>query len=625
MEMTVVVLGHVDHGKSTLVGRLLYDTGQVQADRVDFACRRSAEQGRSLEFAFLLDGLAEEQEQGITIDFTQTRLRLNDRDFVIADAPGHREFLKNMLSGASRAEAAIVVIDASEGVREQSRRHGYLLSLLGVRQIAVVVNKMDIANWSETVFKSIRQEYAEFLHSQGMEAMQYIPVAAYTGDNLIKPSENLAWYQGPTVCEQFLAFQPVRETQEALRFIVQDVYRFGPQRLVAGRIETGHLTEGQEVVVWPTVEKTKVTRIECWPRLETRSASQGECVALELADPLFVERGMMLAEPAHPPISSRCFHARVVWLGRKELVSGQRYKLKLGCQETGAWFERFDRVIDIGNLQDTSLAGVPAGFVGEGILMTDQPILFDVFSAIPATGRFVLVDGYQIAGGGIVLASIAGERQDFARFTHDKQAAATTMPVLFAEPSRISRLERQERNRHHSFVVWLTGLSGAGKSTLARGVEKRLFDAGVQTYVLDGDNVRNGLNRDLSFSAGGRRENIRRVGEVAKLFVDAGFVVITAFISPYANDRDRVSELLEPGDFAEVFVKCSLAACEQRDVKGLYAKARQGIVRQFTGIDDVYEEPEKPELVIDTEQSSVEECVEQLYKYVIANCRLADK
>lgn len=624
MEMTVVVLGHVDHGKSTLIGRLLYDTGQVQADRVNFACQRSAEQGRSLEYAFLLDGLAEEQEQGITIDFTQTRLRFDDRDFVIADAPGHREFLKNMLSGASQAEAAIVVIDATEGVREQSRRHGYLLSLLGVTQIAVVVNKMDLMDWSKPVFQSIQQEYEEFLQGQGMQAMQYIPIAAYTGDNLIQASENLAWYQGPTVREQFLAFQSARKAQEALRFLVQDVYRFGSQRLLAGRIEAGCLTQGQDVVVWPTAEKTKIQRIDCWPRLETLSANQGECVAVELADPLFAERGMMLSGAVQPPAISRYFRARVVWLGRKELAVGQRYKLKLGCQEVGAWFERFDRVIDIGNLQDASLAGVPAGFVGEGLLMTDQSIMFDEFSAIPATGRFVLVDGYQIAGGGIVLAAAAGERQKFTRFSHEQPTTETT-PVLFNESNYISLQERRERNRHHSFVIWLTGLSGAGKSTLARGLEEKLFRAGVQTYVLDGDNIRGGLNQDLSFSAGGRRENIRRVGEVAKLFVDAGFVVITAFISPYANDRDRVRELLLPEEFVEVFVNCSLTACEQRDVKGLYAKARQGIVRQFTGIDDIYETPKQPELVIDTEHYSVESCVEQLYQYVIANGRLTDK
>lgn len=614
-EMTIVVLGHVDHGKSTLVGRLLYDTGQVQADRVDFARRRSQEQGRDLEFAFLLDGLAEEQEQGITIEFTQTRMQIEDRTFVIADAPGHREFLKNMLSGASRAEAALLVIDATEGVQEQSRRHGYLLALLGIKQLAVVVNKMDLVDWSELVFSEIRTEYEEFLALSGLQDVCFIPAAAYTGDNLLRRSSQLNWYEGPTVLEQFLAFQPEMDQGEVLRLMVQDVYRFSSRRMLVGRINSGCMAVGQEVMLWPTLEQTRIKHIECWPKPETITAGQGQCVAVELSDPLFAERGTLLTGLSAPPISSRGFQARVVWLGRTPLAVGQRYKLKIGFQEIGARFERFDRVIDIGNLQEAGLRHVPAGFVGEGLLVADQPVVFDLFCSIPETGRFVLIDGGQIAGGGIVLATADPVAwQVAAGFSRDR--TDRTQNLLFPENSRIGKVERRQKNKCHSLVMWLTGLSGAGKSTLARGLEERLFREGLPVYVLDGDNIRGGLNKDLDFSAAGRRENIRRVGETAKLFVDAGLIVITAFISPYEADRGRVRALLGQDEFVEVYVRCSLTECEKRDTKGLYAQARQGIVRQFTGVDDIYEEPQQPDIVIDTERFSVEECVEQLYQFL---------
>lgn len=616
-EMTVVVLGHVDHGKSTLVGRLLYDTGQVQSDRIEFARRRSAEQGRELEFAFLLDGLAEEQEQGITIDFTQIQFRTDDRDFVIADAPGHREFLKNMLSGSSQAEAAFLLIDATEGIQEQSRRHAYLLSLLGITQVAIVVNKMDLVDWSESVFQSICQEYKLIFDEIAMNGMAFIPASAYLGDNIAKRSANLSWYDGPTVMEQFGFFQPISVKNDILRFSVQDVYRFGQSRLLAGRIDFGQMAVGQEVIVWPTGEKTVIKKIDCWPKTEVMEAGQGDCIGLELSDALFVERGMILTELSHKPNISRCFKARVVWLGRSPLMLGQRYKLRVGFQETGAYVERFDRVIDIGNLRDVNIDHVPAGFVGEGTIVVDQPLVYDCFSKFPETGRFVLIDGYQIAGGGIILMPQENDTQVFNGFSHEVQNRPDKS--LFPELGNITRRERCVKNKHDSLTVWLTGLSGAGKSTLARQLEKRFFEAALQTYVLDGDNIRGGLNKDLDFSASGRSENIRRIGEVSKLFVDAGFVTITAFISPYQKDRRQVRALFDTDDFVEVFVKCSLAVCESRDIKGLYAKARQGFISQFTGVDDVYEEPEQAEIVVDTEQFTVDECVEQIISYLKAH------
>ena len=334
-ELTIVFLGHVDHGKSTLIGRLLYDTQQITTDKIEFAAARSQEQGRGLEFAYLLDGLEEEQEQGITIDFTQTGFSTSTRNFILADAPGHREFLKNMMCGASRADAAILVIDATEGVQEQSRRHGYLLTLIGVTQLAVVINKMDLVGWNQTVYEKIRQEYEMFLAALGFSAQTYIPAAAYTGDQVAARSPHMLWYGGKTVLEQLEAFTTEEKVKLVLRIPVQDVYRSGQRRLLAGRIESGSVALGDSIVLWPTRETTRVKAIERWPKVNAGQAVQGENVAIELSDSLFAERGMVIANPEYPPQISRSFFARIFWLGRQPLLPQHRYKLKLGFQETG--------------------------------------------------------------------------------------------------------------------------------------------------------------------------------------------------------------------------------------------------------------------------------------------------
>ncbi|WP_165866096.1 adenylyl-sulfate kinase [Lucifera butyrica] len=606
--MTVVFLGHVDHGKSTLIGRLLYDTGQVPADRVDFARARSAEQGRNLEFAYLLDGLEEEQEQGITIDFTQTGFTTSGRRFILADAPGHREFLKNMLSGASRAEAAVLVIDAAEGVQEQSRRHGYLLTLLGVKQLAVVVNKMDLVGWDERIFRSIAQEYQAFLASIGFAAQNVIPAAAHTGDNIAVRSARIKWYQGPTLLEQLERFQPAARKEFPLRMPVQDIYRSGKRRLLAGRVETGALTAGQTITIWPTREQTTVKSVERWPETGVTQILTGQNAALEFTDPLFAERGMVITSPDSSPSVSRAFYARVVWLGRQPLVPGQRYKLKVGFQETAAWMESLNRVIDTGSLREVPPECVPAGFIAEGLIMTDQPVIFDVFDENPAMGRFVLVDGYQITGGGVI--TMPAEKYQTGDFWQERSK------LLYPTQGPVTKEDRRGRNQHHSLVLWLTGLSGAGKSTIAHNLEEHLFRDGYQVYVLDGDNVRLGLNQDLGFSANDRKENIRRVAEVARLFVDAGVIVLVAFISPYSEDRTLARNLFTAGEFVEIYVKCPLLVCETRDPKGLYQKARHKELYQFTGLDDAYQEPEHPDIVLETDKLTVEECVEKVISQI---------
>lgn len=608
-ELTVVFLGHVDHGKSTLIGRLLYDTKQVTSDKIEFATARSQEQGRLLEFAYLLDGLEEEQEQGITIDFTQTRFATAKRQFILADAPGHREFLKNMMCGASRADAAILLIDATEGVQEQSRRHGYLLTLLGIKQLAVVVNKMDLVGWEQNVFQKIKADYEEFLASIGFSAQAYIPAAAFTGDNVAVKSRQLLWYPGKTVLEQLEAFRIKENTGIPLRIPVQDVYRFGQRRLLAGRLEGGLIALGDEIILWPTHEVTTVKAIERWPEANVHQAIQGENVALELSDPLFAERGMIIAKSEHPPLVSRSFTARIFWLGRQPLVPQQRYKLKIGFQETGVWIEQLTKVLDIGKLCEVATDTLPAGFVSEAILTSDQPLVFDTFHDNAELGRFVLIEEYQIVGGGIITAALTNKQT--GEFRHDRGT-----DNLFPTAGFVTKTERRRCNGHTSQVFWLTGLSGSGKTTLARKVEEQLFHKKYQVYVLDGDNVRSGLNGDLGFSSSDRKENIRRIAEVAKLFVDAGIIVLVALISPYAADRDLARSRFEDGEFTEVYVKCPLEICEARDSKGLYKKARNHQLQKFTGISDMYEPPTKAEIVVETDKMPVEMCVKLLLQHL---------
>lgn len=610
-ETTIVVVGHVDHGKSTLLGRLLHDTGQVPADRVDFARKRSEEQGRELEFAFLLDGLAEEQEQGVTIDFTLVRFRAGERSFVFADAPGHREFLRNMVSGASRADGALLVVDASEGVREQTRRHAALLGLLGVSRATVVVNKMDRVGWSEDVFRALDREGRGVLAAAGVETFASVPASASLGENVTSRPGRMAWYEGPTVLEALRSHGPaVSPEDERFRLAAQDVYRAGERRIVVGRVESGSVAAGQEVRLWPSGERSLVRTIESWPGPPPAEAGAGESVALELADPLFVERGMVLSDPSLSLASLRSFDARIVWLGRNPLNVRERYLLRLGHQETGAKVARFHRVVDPGGFAGSGPAtSLPPGFIGEATLVLDRPLLAETFRTCPALGRFVLVEGHRIVGGGIVsdLSPSVVEEEE-TRAVAELPAGATVPGV--------GKEDRRRRTGHHSFCAWLTGLPGAGKSTIARRVEERLMAAGVLAYVLDGDAVRTGLCGDLGFSRLDRSENVRRVAQAARILVDAGVVAVVALISPYRADRRKARELFGPDEFAEIFVRCPVEICERRDPKGLYRKARSGELPRFTGISDAYEEPEAPELVVDTSALDEEGAAEAVLAFL---------
>jgi bifunctional enzyme CysN/CysC len=602
--MRIVVVGHVDHGKSTLVGRLLNDTGSLPDGKVETLREVSHRRGMPFEWAFVMDALQAERDQGITIDTAQIRFRTPLRPYVIIDAPGHKEFLKNMITGAASAEAAVLVIDAAEGVREQSRRHGYLLRLLGLRQIAVAVNKMDLVGYDEGRFHAVEAEIREYLGSIGVVPTHVIPVAARDGVNLAQRSPETAWYHGPSLVDAldgFVAAPPADALP--LRLPVQDIYKFDQRRIIAGRVDAGRLKVGDRLVFAPSGKSARVASIESWGA-ETlpQEAGAGESVGITLDEQIFVERGQIATHAETPPGLSHRIAAHLFWLGHRPLTVGARYKLKLATAEHIVEVSRIRRVIDVEDLAGSEADQVDRNAVAEVELQARTRIAYDLHADNPRLGRFVLVEGYDIVGGGV----IAGG---------DQQEAAQRETVLTAVAHKIDERARTLANRHRGGVVWLTGLSGAGKSTLAIEAERQLFLRGWQVTVLDGDNLRLGLNSDLGFSPADRAENVRRAGEVAHLISQAGLVVLTAFISPYRTDRDRV-RAMGPDHFHEIHVSTGIEACEARDPKGLYRRARAGEIREFTGLDAPYEPPEAPELTLSTEGKSIEESVSDLLSYI---------
>jgi bifunctional enzyme CysN/CysC len=601
--LKIVFVGHVDHGKSTLIGRIFYDTNSFPDGKVEQIKKACDAEGMEFEYSFLLDALLEEQEQNITIDTTQIQFRTDKRNYVIIDAPGHKEFLKNMITGAASADAAILLIAANEGVQEQSRRHGYLLSLLGIKQVIVAVNKMDLVGWSREKFDALQAEYTAFLAQIGLEAKLFIPVSARNGDNVKVRSASTPWFTGPTILDALDRFEAPKSSVELpLRFPVQDVYRFDERRIIAGRIESGSLKVGDKLVFWPDNKTAAVKTIENWGGPLRESASAGESVGITLTEQIFVERGHVASHEERAPIETNRFKASLFWMGKKNLEIGPRYKLKLTTQEIDCEIVSIDRVIDASTLETISgpaRTHVARNDVAEITIRTRGALVFDNHDVNAITGRFVIVDDRDVAGGGIIFGGTYADRRSI-----------TSSNILWEEAD-ISPRQRTLRNGHKGAVVWLTGLSGSGKSTLSRAIERELFRRGMHTYVLDGDNIRYGLNSNLGFSPADREENIRRVAEVARIMGDAGTVAITAFISPYRADRRGAREIAKKAGipFVEVFVDAPLAVCEQRDPKNLYKKARAGEIKEFTGIDAPYEAPEQAEIVVHTDRESAAESI----------------
>jgi len=616
--LKIVIVGHVDHGKSTLIGRLLYETGSLPPGKVEELKAISARRRMAIEWSFVLDAFQAERDQAVTIDTTQIWFKTAERDYVIIDAPGHREFLKNMVSGAAAADAAILVVDAAEGVREQTRRHAYLLHLLGVRQVAVAVSKMDLVDYDEVRFTEVSREISHYLGEIGVVPTFIVPISGRDGDNIAEnkaaagqDGASMAWYEGPSLLESLERFQSVtRPIDQPLRFPVQDVYKFDQRRIIAGRIESGILRVGDRLLFSPSNRTARVKSIEVWSSdAECLEARAGQSVAITLDEQIFIERGEMVSHEALPPMLSTVFRATLFWLAQEPLEVDRTYKLKLGTREARVRVQSIERVIDTDTLAGHPGDRVERNGVGEVVMRCREILAIDEYRDLARTGRFALVDDYDTVAGGVI--SMEG-------YPDQRNAFGVKSENLTSVEHRVTAPHRTERNGHCGGVLWFTGLSGSGKSTLAMAVEQRLFNKGYHVYVLDGDNVRGGLNANLGFSPEDRAENIRRVGEVAGLFADSGVICISAFISPYRADRERARAAAKVG-FHEVFIKAGLDACERRDPKGLYRKARAGEIADFTGISAPYEPPSKAELVVDTEEADIEESVRQVVDYVERN------
>ncbi|PYL66497.1 MAG: adenylyl-sulfate kinase [Verrucomicrobia bacterium] len=617
MKLKIVFVGHVDHGKSTLIGRILHDTGSLPEGKVEEIKKACAAEGMGFEFAFLLDALLEEQKQNVTIDTTEIPFRTPRREYAIIDAPGHKEFLKNMITGASRADAAILVISADEGVREQSRRHAYLLSMLGIKHLIVVVNKMDLVDYSEKRFREIEQEYRKFLRELGLDARTFIPASAREGENVARTGMKMKWYGASSVLEALDLLEPQeRDVDLPLRFCVQDVYRFDGRRIIAGRIETGTLRAGDQLVFSPANKASMVATIERWNAQENGPAVAGDSIGITLSEQIFVERGYVASRENETPIEANRFHADLFWIVREPLRIGHLYSLRLATQDVKCEVVSIERVMDSSTLETKSdgREQLERNEIGRLTIQTRGPLVLDNHDRIPNLGRFVIIDDGQICGGGTIFGGVYTDR------------TVTKSKNIFWTEGKITANARAVRSGHRGAVVWLTGLSGAGKSTIAQSLERELFLRGMQTYVLDGDNIRHGLNSNLGFSPDDRVENIRRVSEVAKLMADAGTVIITAFISPYRMDRSRAREIALEGnaEFIEVFVEAPLEVCEARDPKNLYKKARAGQIREFTGIDAPYEAPEDPEIVVRTDQQTVDESVATILEQLLPRLRATE-
>lgn len=597
--LPIVVVGHVDHGKSTLVGRLLHDTDSLPNGKLEELRALARRRGTELEWSFVLDALQVERDQGITVDTTRLWFRSARRGYVIIDAPGHAEFLRNMVTGAASAEAAVLVVDATQGVSEQTRRHAYLLTLLSVTQVAVVVNKMDLLGHDRDRFEAVAGEVRRYLGEIGLVPSAVIPIAARHGDNVARRSAAMDWWDGPTLLDALDGFERrAAPVDQPLRLPIQDVYRQDDRRILVGRIESGRLRVGDTLRFAPGGQTARLVSIETWNSAPHISAGAGQSVALVLDREIFVERGAVASHVHDRPPEVNRLQVRLFWLDREPLVPGERLTLRLGTARHAVTVEAIERVIDVQDLRAGAADRVEPNGVAEVVLRARARIAADPFTAVPATGRGVLVRDHRVVGGAVVMAPLAADARNLT-------------PVA----SSVSAAERAAANGHRGGVYWFTGLSGAGKSTLAMAFQRHLFDRGYQVYVLDGDNLRQGLNRNLGFSPEDRSENIRRVAEVARLFADAGIIVLTAFISPYRADRASAREIIGE-DFREVYVKASLDTCAARDPKGLYARARAGEIPEFTGVTAPYEEPESPDLVLDTERLAVEAAVALLYEDV---------
>ncbi|KSB87915.1 adenylyltransferase [Caulobacter vibrioides] len=583
-----ITCGSVDDGKSTLIGRLLYDSKMIFEDQMaalEADSKRVGTQGGAIDFALLVDGLAAEREQGITIDVAYRFFSTDKRKFIVADTPGHEQYTRNMVTGASTADAAVILIDARKGVLTQTRRHSYLVSLLGIRNVVLAVNKMDLVDWDQATFDAIVADYRAFAEKIGLTVFTPIPISGLGGDNIAVKSEHTPWFDGPILMDWLESVEVEDSLQaQAFRMPVQWVNRPNLDfRGFSGQVASGVVKPGDRVKVLPSGRESRVSRIVTLPG-DLDQAVAGQSVTITLADEVDVSRGDVLVAADSPSAVAGQFEATLVWMDDEPLPPGRSYLLKIGARLVGASVTEIKHRVNVNTLEHTAAKRLELNEIAHVNISLDQAIPFEAYADNRDLGGFILIDRISNRTVGAGLLNFALRRADNIHWQH----------------TDVSKASRAALKSQRGRVVWLTGLSGAGKSTIANLVEKRLHALGRHTYLLDGDNVRHGLNKDLGFTEEDRVENIRRVAEVAKLMVDAGLIVLTAFISPYRAERRLAREILNEGEFVEVFVDTPLAVAESRDVKGLYKKARSGQLKNFTGIDSPYEAPEAAELVIDT-------------------------
>jgi bifunctional enzyme CysN/CysC len=605
--MRIVVAGHVDHGKSTLIARLLHETGSLPHGKVEELEIASRNRGVPFEWSFALDALQDERDQAVTIDVTRVQFAWAGRTYTLIDAPGHREFVRNALSGAADSDAAILVVDCLEGVSEQTRRHARLLSLLGVAQIIVLVNKMDACEWQAERFAEVRRECEQLLDSCELDLQEIIPISAREGENLVTRSAAMPWFTGHTLLDALAELRPAASTSHwPLRLRVQDVYREEQRRIIVGRLDSGTISAGDSIIISPVRARATVRSIERWNAEAHDTAVAGESIGFTLSEPVYVTRGDLISGEADLPGVDYGFRSLCFWLSEHAPVAGEQLTLQIGPTLARVAVAGVEGAIDSGTLRALSIDAIEQYAVIDLRLRATSLLAVDDPGPLLSGSKFALLRGREVVAGGRVT-KLLGARA-----------------LLTPSAHLVTRQERSWRNGHSGAVIWLTGLSGSGKSTLAMALESRLFRTGSAVYVLDGDNIRSGLNSDLGFSSADRAENIRRISEVAALFADAGNIVIAAFISPMARDREQARKVAGSG-FHEIFVRADLNTCERRDPKGLYKRARAGEIADFTGISAPYEPPSDPELIIDTVAADLGSCVEELFGYVQDVTRLAEE
>ena len=591
--------GSVDDGKSTLIGRLLYDSSLVYEDQLKAAEQDQKRPGTGasgpLDLSLLIDGLQAEREQKITIDVAYRYFSTPRRKFIVADTPGHVQYTRNMATGASNCDFAVLLVDARSGVLTQTRRHACILSLLGIRKVAVAVNKMDLVDFDQARFDAIASDFSSFVEPLQFERVTYIPVSALKGDNVIHPSTHLRWYHGPTLLGHLETVDVGHtERERPFRFPVQWVNR--PHldfRGYAGTVASGAIRPGEEVVIHPSGKRAHVARIVTADG-DLEQAREGDAVTLTFAEEVDVSRGDLIARADAAPSIADQIAARLIWFDEEPMLPGRTYTLKCGCQTTTATVSSLKYKLNVDNLDHVAGKTLELNEVGSCNITTARALVFDPYADNGNTGSFILIDRFTNA-------TVAAGMIEFGL----RRATNIQWQELFIDKTARASLKEQK-----PCVLWFTGLSGAGKSTIANTLEKRLHALGRHTYLLDGDNIRHGLNKDLGFTDADRVENIRRVAETAKLFVEAGLIVMVSFISPFRSERRMARDLLQDGEFIEVFVDTPIEVCEARDPKGLYRKARAGLISNFTGIDSMYEAPEKPELKLDTGSSNPESLAE---------------